>query len=195
MPSGHCNASPEFDCHSFFDCNRMGGIQILAAKRGYMKKILSVVLLLTMSPIDVRASSRHETDMQKTHALVLKLSDLRSAYLIRGGVVQYNPRFNLPNGNRAQLQRHFDVVIGLLLVSTPQSIVTALNRLEAAEDHRWSNEERTQWTNRLLTRGTCNCNGWLTTAIAAGFRKMKDRRIMPYRYSSIAHNTACAVGH
>ncbi len=172
----------------------MGGIQILAAKRGYMKKILSVVLLLAMSPIDVRASSRHEADMQKTHALVLKLSDLRSAYLIRGGGVQYNPRFNLPNGNRAQLQRHFDVVIGLLLVSTPQSIVTALNRLEAAEDHRWSNEERTQWTNRLLTARYVQLQRLAYYRDRGRFPQNEGQADHAVPIFVDAHNTACAVG-
>ena len=62
--------------------------------------------------------------------IVLKLSDLRSACLIRDGVVKYDPAANSPEALR-QLQRHFDVVIGLLVVTTPESIETGSRVLKS----------------------------------------------------------------
>src|SRR4051812_49298377 len=67
--------------------------------------------------------------------IVLKISDLRSAYLQRAGVVRYDESNRSPDGLRQQLQRHFDVVLSLLSVATPDSIEIAAVRLEASDDH------------------------------------------------------------
>src|SRR5262245_32511276 len=77
--------------------------------------------------------------------IVLKISDLRSAYLLRAGVVQYDRTAMSRDGVRRQIQRHFDVVLGLLLVTTPRSIETTLDRLEASADTNWTVQERAKW--------------------------------------------------
>jgi hypothetical protein len=61
--------------------------------------------------------------------IVLRTSDLRSAYVIRSGQVQYDANDMTPMGLRRQLQCHFDTVAALLLFATPQSIELALDRL------------------------------------------------------------------
>src|SRR4051794_29639715 len=66
--------------------------------------------------------------------IVFPNSDLRSAYLQRAGMVQYDESNRTPDGLRKQLQRHFDVVLSVLSLATPDSIEVALVRLEAADD-------------------------------------------------------------
>jgi hypothetical protein len=127
--------------------------------------------------------------------IVLRLSDLRSAYLIRAGVVRYDMDTNSADDIRGQLQRHFDVVLGLLLVSTPRSIETALARLEAMDARTWSDGERRTWRQRLLAMR------YLQLHRLAAYR---DRDQFPLNEEQAAqavpilvdrHDTACAVGH
>src|SRR5205814_7326932 len=80
---------------------------------------------------------------------VLKISDLRSAYLQRVGVGWYDESNSTPEGLRQQLQRHFDVVLSLLSFATPDSMDIAVVRLEAADDHSWTAEERIAWRHKL----------------------------------------------
>jgi hypothetical protein len=127
-------------------------------------------------------------------AVVLKLSDLRSAYLLRSGIVHYDESHLSPVGVRQQLQRHFDVVIALLLVTTPKSIETALARLQDVDDHKWSASEQATWRQRLLE------------ARYAQLRRLaayRDRGLFPLNEGQAdhpvpifvdRHDTACAVG-
>jgi hypothetical protein len=130
-----------------------------------------------------------------TRTIVLKLSDLRSAYLIRAGVVQYDATSTSPESIRAQLQRHFDVVIGLLLVSTPHSIDSAVARLENSAAGHWSTTSRDQMRQRLFAMR------YLQIRRLADYR---DRGRFPLNEGQSPrsipifvdnHDTACAVGH
>src|SRR4051794_20293871 len=101
-----------------------------------MKRELPVVLSFAALVLFIRAADASyelRTQSVQSPAHVLRISDLRSAYLQRAGVVRYDASNMSPDGLRRQLQRHFDVVLGLLLVSTPRSIETVLARLEAAD--------------------------------------------------------------
>src|SRR5947207_4181161 len=112
--------------------------------------ILSLVTLLVAVPEPGDASYALRTPSRDQPCVVLKISDLRSAYLLRVGVVRYNESNRTPDGLRKQLQQHFDVVLSLLRFATPGSIDTGLVRLEAADDHCWTAEERTAWRQKLL---------------------------------------------
>jgi hypothetical protein len=160
-----------------------------------MKRTAIAALLLAACAIPSRiadASTSSGLDRQRT--VVLKISDLRSAYLLRAGVVDYDCTNLSPDGVRQQLQRHFDVVISLLLVSTPRSIETALARLEAAEGQTWSISDRADYRRQLLAMRYIQ----LQRLAAYG-----DRGLFPQNegYANRAvpifvdrHNTACAVG-
>src|SRR5262245_57193166 len=113
--------------------------------------ILTTALLLLVdstSNASVRLPTRSNGN-QRT--IVLKLSDLRSAYLLRSGAARYDPSQMSAKGIRSQLQRHFNTVLGLLLISTPRSIEAALDRLEADTGERWSADERAARRQQLLT--------------------------------------------
>src|SRR3954470_6935601 len=117
-----------------------------------MKPTISLLLFtISLFPFQAaNASLRLASEPNAEPAMVLKLSDLRSAYLLRSGIVHYDESHLSPAGVRQQLQRHFDVVIALLLVTTPKSIETALSRLQDADDHQWSANEQVTWRERLF---------------------------------------------
>src|SRR5437899_2288753 len=113
------------------------------------KLISALVLSAIALPCDaVHASADIESHAKKAPAkvVVLKLSDLRSAYLLRARVVRYDDHATASD----QLRRHFNTVLGLLLYSTRQSIEVALDRLESSREESWSVDERTVWRQRLL---------------------------------------------
>jgi hypothetical protein len=142
-----------------------------------------------------RASGNLVAAPNDRQVVVLKLSDLRSAYLLREGVVHYDSADMTPDGIRRQLQRHFNTVLGLLTVATPRSIETALDRLEAASGTSWTSEERAAWRQRLLA------NRFTQMQRLAAYR---DRGLFPQNEGQAdhpvpifvdRHDTACAVGH
>ncbi len=113
----------------------------------------------------------------------------------RAGVVRYDESNTTPEGLRQQLQRHFDVVLGLLRFATPDSIEPAAVRLEAADNHSWSDSERTAWRQKLLAARLVQLQ-----RLAA----YRDRGIFPLNEGQSTqavpifvdrHGTACAVGH
>ena len=161
-----------------------------------MKLQLAAAFLLTFAIPFQTTSALANTPSRATQSpdIVLKLSDLRSAYLIRAGVVHYDANATSPAQLRAQLQRHFDVVIGLLMVSTPNSIETAIARLEGASAHAWTEAERDSWRQKLLA------TRYLQLQRLAAYR---DRGLFPLNEGQAnqpvpifvdAHDTACAVG-
>jgi hypothetical protein len=142
-----------------------------------------------------RASSNLVAAPKDRQVVVLKLSDLRSAYLLREGVVHYDSADMTPDGIRRQLQRHFNTVLGLLTLATPRSIETALDRLEAVSGTPWTSEERAAWRQRLLA------NRFTQMQRLAAYR---DRGLFPQNEGQAdhpvpifvdRHDTACAVGH
>ncbi|MEX0643526.1 MAG: hypothetical protein WD468_12540 [Pirellulales bacterium] len=127
--------------------------------------------------------------------LVLSLSELRSAYLVRANVVRYELPTASGRDVDAQLQRHFDVVLAILYLSTPQSIETALDRLESSRQTTWSADERAVWRRNLIA------NRRTQMSRLSAYR---DRGLFPRNEGQSAeaapifvdkHNTACAVGH
>lgn len=125
----------------------------------------------------------------------LKLSDLRSAYLLRAGYVRYDAAHQTPAGIQQQLRNHFDVVIGVLHASTPRSMDAALARLELSTGRSWTNNERAAWRRQLTT------NRYVQILRLAAYR---DRGLFPLNEGQAArpvpifvdrHDTACAVGH
>jgi hypothetical protein len=157
--------------------------------------ILSLATLLIGLVPCADKSHASLTALRDQPCIVLKISELRSAYLQRAGVVCYDESHATPDGLRQQLQHHFDVVLGLLGLATPDSIETALSRLEAADDHTWTAEERTAWRQQLQA------------ARRVQFQRLaayRDRGIFPLNEGQSAHpvpifvdrhRTACAVGH
>src|SRR4051812_25713899 len=113
--------------------------------------IALLVFAIFLFPFQLtNASLRFASEPNLEPVVALKLSNLRSAYLLRQGIVRYDESHLSPIGVRQQLQRHFDVVIALLLVTTPKSIDTALARLQDADDHKWTGSEQDAWSQRLL---------------------------------------------
>jgi hypothetical protein len=126
--------------------------------------------------------------------IVLRMSDLRSAFLIRDGAVRYDVPSNSPESVRAQLQRHFDVVLGLLLVSTRQSIETALTRLEESTNQNWSSTERNTWRQKLLAMRYLQLRRLAAYRDRRQFPLNDGHSIQPAPIFVDAHDTACAVG-
>jgi hypothetical protein len=157
--------------------------------------IASTLLTVLAYSCDAANASLHPSRASADQgSIVLKLSDLRSAYLQRAGVVRYDQANMSPEGLRQQLRQHFDVVLGLLLVSTPQSIETAVKRLEAADEHTWTVDERRAWRQQLLA------TRHLQMRRLAAYR---DRGLFPLNEGQAIHavpifvdrhDTACAVG-
>jgi hypothetical protein len=149
------------------------------------------VLWLPAVAIAGGAPARAVTDQ----SIVLKVSDLRSACLVRAGVVRYDANSRTTDDLRAQLQRHFNAVIGLLLYSSPQSIELALDRLESSNGEEWSESERLARRQRLLEAR------WRQILRLAAYRDRgrfplnEGQSIKPAPIFVDEHDTACAVGH
>ena len=164
--------------------------------------MISKVTVLSLATLVVllfqRADASYALRIPTSHAqpcAVLAISDLRSAYLQRAGVVRYDESNGTPEGLRQQLQRHFDVVSSLLSAATPDSVETAVARLEAADDHSWTADERTAWRQKLLAARRVQLR-----RLAA----YRDRGTFPLNEGQAAHaapifvdrhGMACAVGH
>jgi hypothetical protein len=153
------------------------------------------VLTLCARPSMAGGSSNAQRVVSGGRPIVLRLSELRSAYLLRAGVVRYDADAVTSQDIRRQIQRHFDVMLGLLLISTPQSIETALDRLEIDRHESWSVAEKQRWRQLLLR------NRWAQIARLAAYR---DRGLFPQNEGQSAapapifvdrYDTACAVGH
>ena len=115
-----------------------------------MASKVAILSLLTLCVITFhRADASHLSRDPSHECIVLKISDLRSAYLQRAGVVEYDESNATPAGLRQQLRRHFDVVLTLLASATPDSVELAAVRLEAADDHSWTAQERAGWRHKL----------------------------------------------
>lgn len=162
-----------------------------------MKRTIAAAFLLAfiVSPLQLGyASPRTNLQSNDRPTIVLKLSDLRSAYLQRAGIVRYDQANLSSEGLRQQLQRHFEVVLGVLLVSTPKSIDIALARLEASGDHQWSASERANRRQQLLS------TRYLQMQRLAAYRDRGQFPLNEGQASSAVpifvdqHDTACAVG-
>jgi hypothetical protein len=162
-----------------------------------MRANVSILLLAALFAIFQRADASYvsRAPSHDQPRIVLKISDLRSAYLQRAGWVLYDESNRSPAGLRQQLRRHFDVVLGLLSVATCNSIEVAVARLESAGDHSWTAEERNAWRQELLAARLVQLQ-----RLAA----YRDRGIFPLNEGQSTHavpifvdrhGTACAVGH
>ena len=148
------------------------------------------VLGLTVLSLLLSTARANERDAR----ILLRTSDLRSAYLLRAGVVSYDPTDRAPRGLERQLKRHFDVVIGLLLASTPRSIETALARLETADDHTWSKAERTDRRERLMAMRYVQLRRLAAYRDRGLFPLNEGQSTEPAPIFVDEHDTACAVG-
>ena len=156
----------------------------------------ATVVLLLLGNIDrVRAAGDFARTATAKRTIVLRTSDLRSAYLIRSGEVHYDASDLSPAGLRRQLQRHFDTVTVLLQMATPQSIELALDRLEAAEQQTWSVSERESWRRRLLINRQMQLTRLTEYRNRGLFPQNKCQAPQPVPIFVDEHDTACAVGH
>jgi hypothetical protein len=124
---------------------------------------------------------------------VANLSDLRSAYLIRAGVVRYEAAASAASLT-AQLQRHFDAVISLLSASTRQSIEISLARLQSADTHTWTAAEQLEWRQRLLDMRYLQLRRLVYYRDRAMFPQNEGQANHAVPIFVDAHDTACAVG-
>jgi hypothetical protein len=164
----------------------------MASRR--VRRIAITCLLACLLFADGEASLPRCVAGSSNRVEVLRTSSLRSAYLIRQGVVRYDANNMSPQGVRRQLQQHFDVVIALLMAGTPQHIELALDRLEASRQQSWTVAEREAWRRQLLeSRG----------AQIARLVAYRNRGQFPLNEGQASHavpifvdehDTACAVG-
>lgn len=131
----------------------------------------------------------------RARTLVVRASDLRSAYLVRSGQVKYDASNLSPDGLRRQLQRHFDTVVALLLLNSSQSIELALDRLEAQQNETWSSAERREWRERLLASRRTQIVRLLEYRNRGLFPQNEGHSASPLPIFVDHHDTACAVGH
>lgn len=128
--------------------------------------------------------------------IVLKISDLRSAYLLRAGVVRYDLTRTSPTEIRQQLQQHFNTVLGLLLVATPRSVEIAVQRLEAADGRNWTDEMRSEVRRRLLFNRHIQMQRLATYRDVSLFPQNEGEATEhPVPIFVDRYDTACAVGH
>lgn len=161
-------------------------------KRTIAAAVILVLVALPLQSVEASLRSPPPTD---NHPIVLQLSDLRSAYLQRAGVVRYDRTNRSPEALRQQLQRHFDVVMGLLLVSTPRSIEIALARVEAASGHRWSASERADERQQLLAMRYLQLRRLAAYRDRGQFPLNEGQAVQAVPIFVDRHDTACAVGH
>ncbi len=164
--------------------------------------MISKVTVLSLATLVVllfqRADASYALRIPTSHAqpcAVLAISDLRSAYLQRAGVVGYDESKTTPAGLRRQLQRHFDVVLSLLSSATPDSVDTAVVRLEAADDHSWTTEERSAWRQKLLAARRVQLRRLAAYRDRGSFPLNEGQSAQPAPIFVDRHGTACAVGH
>ena len=157
--------------------------------------ICSLVMLFVAAFQRADASHLSRSQSHDQPCILVEISDLRSAYLQRAGVVRYDASNRTQAGLRRQLQRHFDVVLRLLILATPDSIETAVARLEADDNHAWTTAERSAWRRKLLAARRVQL--WRLA-------EYRDRGTFPLNEGQSAHavpifvdrhGTACAVGH
>ncbi|MGD9636790.1 MAG: hypothetical protein AB7U97_26140, partial [Pirellulales bacterium] len=148
------------------------------------------------TPVDASSrvvSSNHSG--HRTRTLVVRISDLRSAYFIRSGQVRYDVSDMSPAGLRRQLQRHFDTVVALLLLNSSQSVELALDRLEAQHDETWSSAERDVWRERLLASRRIQIVRLIEYRNRGLFPQNEGHSATPVPIFVDDHDTACAIGH
>ncbi len=174
-----------------FNNKRYSLVDAFSAMRA---RIFWAVCLTAALPLVSSASSDLPQPVACVKTIHLNLSDLRSAYLVRAGEVHYDATANTPEGAKAQLQRHFDTVIGLLLVTTERSIDTALARLEAADDHSWTDAERAEWKKQLLSSRYLQLQRLGFYRDRGQFPQNEGQSAEPVPIFVDKHDTACAVG-
>ncbi|MEX2172479.1 MAG: PEP-CTERM sorting domain-containing protein [Pirellulales bacterium] len=135
-----------------------------------------------------------ESDRPKREEVrVVRLHDLRSAFLMREGVTSY--RGHSAAAHQAELRRHFNAVLALLECNTPEAIEVALYRLEASQRRQWSPAERQRHREELLASRELQIER---------LRAYRDRGLFPQNEGHADqavpifvdnHDTACAVGH
>ena len=149
-----------------------------------------------VAPTQADASAKHTAILHGGQSrIVLRTSELRSSYLLRAGIVRYDSVDMSSQGLRRQLQQHFDVVLGLLFASTPASIETALIRLEEAESTSWSESERADWRQRLLSARSLQLQRLMQYRDRGEFPQNEGQTAHPTPIFVDSHDTACAIGH
>lgn len=153
------------------------------------------VLWLLSSTAQTQASSEPIETSRANRTVVLRTSDLRSAYLIRGGQVRYDANDTSAASLRLQLQRHFDTVVALLMLNSAHSVELALNRLEAQSPSTWSAAERAEWRGRLVASRRIQIARLIDYRQRGRFPQNEGRSPQAIPIFVDNHNTACAVGH
>lgn len=154
-----------------------------------------VALALLGTAAQSQASIRPVDASSADRTIVLRTSDLRSAYLIRSGQVQYDANNLSPAGLQRQLQRHFDTVVALLMLNQGPSIELALDRLESRQSATWSSAERRAWRERLLASRRVQLVRLIEYRNRGFFPQNRGQAAGPVPIFIDAHDTACAVGH
>ena len=87
----------------------------MAAKNPPLTRNLIALILLAVLATPAHASEAlgFKSDDATSRHVILKLSDLRSAYLLRDGAVRYDANSHSADALRAPLQPHFDEGLGL----------------------------------------------------------------------------------
>jgi hypothetical protein len=158
-------------------------------------KFLIAAVMLAGGTVSVDAARDPLPRSGTDRVTILRTSELRSAYLVRSGQVQYDASDMSAAGLRRQLQRHFDTVVALLLLNTPQNIELALDRLEADQHNSWSAEERGAWRERLLANRRTHITRLIEYRRRGQFPLNEGHAAQPAPIFVDNHDTACAVGH
>jgi hypothetical protein len=164
-------------------------------RQASLAAIAAVAFAVGPARVDAASHSSQLPSGRHVRSVVLRTSDLRSAYLIRSGQVRYDETDATPAGHNRQLERHFDTVIALLLLSTPQSIELALDRLEAREQTSWSPSARDEWRQRLLANRRSQIVRLIAYRNRGLFPQNDGQSKMPTPIFVDNHDIACAVGH
>jgi hypothetical protein len=169
----------------------------MKAQMNYQRMILVVLLVVAVSiPTTLHAAMDHAAVSSEIfNRPGLRTSDLRSAYLMRAGLVHYDSADHSAQSIQRQLRRHFDVVLAMLIAATPTSIETAINRLESTTGQHLSDAERQRLRGLLVMR---------RYAQLVRLKAYHDRGLFPQNEGPVRgetpifvdqYDTACAVGH
>ena len=110
-------------------------------------------------------------------------------------LVNYDVGDASPEGVRHQLQRHFDVVLALLVAATPSSLETALHRLEDSSGEKWTEAERERVAKRLLMNRSVQLRRLAAYRNRGLFPHNEGQTFRAVPIFVDLHDTACAVGH
>src|SRR5687768_8038530 len=130
----------------------------LIVEAGLMRQPLRWVFLACLATFGSMrsAEARVENSPSASRPIVAVDGRLRSGFLLRASGMDQRAPAKSDAERVARLQRHFAVVLAILVESTDASLEIALDRLQSHRGEHWTADERAGWWKRLATERLVN---------------------------------------